>query len=51
MVLADWLGKQKIVKKVYYPGLPTHPGHERMKKQARGFGSMITFDVDTIPEW
>ena len=47
IVLADWLGKQSIVKKVYYPGLPEHPGHDVIKKQARGFGSMITFDVDT----
>ncbi len=46
-VLAEWLGKQKYVKEVFYPGLPTHPGHEIIKKQARGFGSMITFNVDT----
>ena len=45
--LAEWLTKQDIVKKVYYPGLPDHLGHEIMKKQARGFGAMITFDVDT----
>jgi cystathionine gamma-synthase len=35
------------VTKVLYPGLPEHPGHEIMKKQSRGFGSMITFKVDT----
>lgn len=46
-VLAGWLGKQEHVKEVFYPGLPTHPGHEIIKKQARGFGSMITFNVDT----
>ncbi len=46
-VLAGWLKEQSIVKKVYYPGFPEHPGYEVMKKQARGFGSMITFDVDT----
>ena len=45
--LADWLKQKKIVKKVYYPGLPEHPGYGIMKKQSRGFGSMITFDVDT----
>ena len=32
-----------MVKKVIYPGLPEHPGYEIMKKQARGFGAMITF--------
>lgn len=45
--IADWLKKQDIVKKVYYPGLPEHPGYEIIKKQARGFGSMLTFNVDT----
>ena len=45
--IAAWLKEQRIVKKVYYPGLPEHPGYEVMKKQARGFGSMITFHVDT----
>ena len=47
ILLADWLKQKKIVKKVYYPGLPEHPGYGIMKKQSRGFGSMITFDVDT----
>lgn len=45
--IANWLKEQRIVKKVYYPGLPEHPGYEIIKRQARGFGSMITFDVDT----
>lgn len=45
--LATWLKSQKNVAKVLYPGLPEHPGHEIMKKQSRGFGSMITFKVDT----
>ncbi len=45
--LAAWLKKQKNVTDVFYPGLPEHPGYEIMKKQARGFGSMITFNVDT----
>ncbi|TKC19997.1 bifunctional cystathionine gamma-lyase/homocysteine desulfhydrase [Robertmurraya kyonggiensis] len=33
------------VKKVYYPGLETHPNHDIAKKQATGFGGMISFDV------
>ena len=45
--LAEWLKNQDVVTKVIYPGLPEHPGHEIMKKQARGFGAMITFDLDT----
>lgn len=43
--LADWLLKQEPVTRVLYPGLPDHPGHAIMKKQARGFGAMLTFDV------
>ncbi len=43
MVIAKWLKEQKLVTKVIYPGLPEHPGHEIMKKQARGFGAMLTF--------
>lgn len=44
--MAEWLLKQTRVKKVIYPGLASHPGYEIMKKQCRGFGAMITFDVD-----
>lgn len=45
--IANWLKKQPVVTDVFYPGLEEHPGYEIMKKQARGFGSMITFRVDT----
>ena len=44
--IANWLKEQPVVKHVYYPGLQEHPGYEIMKKQARGFGAMLTFDVD-----
>lgn len=44
--IACWLKKQPRVLRVIYPGLPEHPGYEIMKKQARGFGSMITFQVE-----
>ncbi|ERM17531.1 bifunctional cystathionine gamma-lyase/homocysteine desulfhydrase [Brevibacillus laterosporus] len=43
--LAKWLQKQASISRVLYPGLASHPGHEQMKKQARGFGGMISFDV------
>ena len=43
--IASWLKEQPAVTKVLYPGLPEHPGHEIMKKQAAGFGGMLTFDV------
>ena len=45
--IADWLKTQRAVTKVIYPGLPEHPGYEIMKKQARGFGAMITFQLES----
>jgi cystathionine gamma-synthase/cystathionine beta-lyase len=44
--IADWLQSHSRVSKVFYPGLPEHPGHELLKKEARGFGAMIAFEVD-----
>ena len=43
--IAKWLKKQDIVGKVIYPGFEEHPGYEIMKKQARGFGAMLTFEL------
>ncbi len=40
--LAAWLVEQRQVEKVYYPGLPNHPGHELAKRQMRDFGGMIS---------
>lgn len=45
--IARWLKTQKAVTKVIYPGLEEHPGHEISKKQARGFGSMVTFRLSS----
>ncbi|WP_317302216.1 PLP-dependent aspartate aminotransferase family protein [Acidaminococcus timonensis] len=45
LYLARWLEEQPIVEKVLYPGLPQHPGYAIQKKQARGFGGMISFYV------
>ena len=45
MKLARWLEGKKQVAKVIYPGLESHPGHDLMKRQSRGFGAMITFEV------
>jgi cystathionine gamma-synthase len=44
--IANWLLKQKNVTRVIYPGLSSNKGYDIMKKQASGFGSMITFEVD-----
>jgi cystathionine gamma-lyase len=40
--LADWLTKQPAVERVYFPGLPNHPGHDVAKRQMRDFGGMIS---------
>lgn len=45
--LARFLKFNKHVTKVIYPGLEDHPGYEIMKKQARGFGAMLTFEVES----
>jgi len=44
--LAKWLEKQKRVKRVYYPGLASHPQHELAKKQQSGIGGIVSFEVD-----
>ncbi len=45
VALAEWLERQPQVAKVLYPGLKTHPGHELLKSQSTGFGSIISFEV------
>ncbi|HET7219403.1 MAG TPA: PLP-dependent aspartate aminotransferase family protein [Vicinamibacterales bacterium] len=46
--LADYLSTHPAVKTVHYPGLPSHPQHELAKRQMRGFGGMLSFDVGTL---
>ncbi|XME04347.1 trans-sulfuration enzyme family protein [Lachnospiraceae bacterium C1.1] len=43
--LAEYFEKSPYVTKVIYPGLESHSGYGIMKKQARGFGAMISFEV------
>jgi cystathionine gamma-lyase len=45
--LAKWLEQQPQVKRVYYPGLPSHPQHELAKRQMHGFGGMISVDLNS----
>ncbi|UFS70082.1 PLP-dependent aspartate aminotransferase family protein [Geomonas sp. RF6] len=47
--IAHFLVNHPKVARVYYPGLPEHPGHDLMKRISRGFGAMIAFEV-TEPE-
>jgi cystathionine gamma-synthase len=43
--LAEWLAQQPQVARVYYPGLPSHPGHALARRQQQGFGAIITFEL------
>jgi O-succinylhomoserine sulfhydrylase len=43
--LAQWLESQVGVERVYYPGLESHPQHGLAKRQQRGFGGIVSFDV------
>lgn len=43
--IANFLNHHKKVKKVYYPGLPEHPGYAIAKRQMYGFGGMISFEL------
>lgn len=43
--IVHYLVNHPSIEKVYYPGLESHPGHEIAKKQASGFGGMISFDL------
>jgi cystathionine gamma-synthase len=45
--IVQWLQNRPEVTRVIYPGLKEHPGYETMKKQSRGFGAMLTFDVES----
>ncbi|MGM9954557.1 MAG: bifunctional cystathionine gamma-lyase/homocysteine desulfhydrase [Peribacillus sp.] len=43
--IVRFLTGHESISKVYYPGLVNHPNHEIAKKQSRGFGGMVSFDV------
>lgn len=48
--LAEWLTRQKRVKRVFYPGLASHPQHELAKRQQTGFGGIVTLEVEGARE-
>jgi cystathionine beta-lyase/cystathionine gamma-synthase len=51
IAVADALSRHPRVKKVYFPGLPSHPGHEVARAQMSGFGGMVSFELDgTVDE-
>jgi len=45
MAVARFLEGHPAVTRVYYPGLESHPGHAIAKKQMRGFGGMLSFEI------
>ncbi len=45
MAVAKFLEKHPKVARVHYPGLPSHPDHKLAKRQMRGFGAMLAFDM------
>ncbi len=49
MAVAEYLEKHPLIKTVFYPSLKSHPQHELAKKQQKGFGGMITFELDGGP--
>jgi len=48
MAIARYLDAHPKVKRVLYPGLPSHPQHEVAKRQQKGFGAMISFDLGDV---
>jgi len=47
MRLARFLAEHPRVRKVYFPGLRDHPGHELAARQMKSFGAMLSFELDT----
>jgi cystathionine gamma-synthase len=43
--VAEFLEEHPLVKRVYYPGLPSHPHHATAKAQMSGFGGVVTFEM------
>ena len=48
LALAEFLAAHPKVRRVYYPGLPSHPQYELAKRQMRGFGGMLSFDLGSL---
>jgi cystathionine beta-lyase/cystathionine gamma-synthase len=48
LAMAQYLEGHRKVRRVHYPGLPSHPQHALARKQMRGFGGMIAFDLGSL---
>jgi len=47
MRMARWLEEQDVVRRVWYPGLESHPDHATPARVMRGFGGVVTFELET----
>jgi cystathionine beta-lyase/cystathionine gamma-synthase len=45
IAVVNYLNGHPAIKKVFYPGLDSHPGHEIAKRQMKGFGAMVSFEI------
>jgi len=48
LALAEFLAAHKQVHRLFYPGLPSHPQYEHARRQMRGFGGMLAFDLGSL---
>jgi len=48
LALAEFLSAHPKVRHVHYPGLPSHPQHALAKRQMRGFGGMLAFELGSL---
>jgi cystathionine beta-lyase/cystathionine gamma-synthase len=48
LAIAEFLAAHPKVRHVHYPGLPTHPQHELARRQMRGFGGMVSFELGSL---
>ncbi|NJD32257.1 MAG: cystathionine gamma-synthase [Gammaproteobacteria bacterium] len=44
--VVDLLVRHPAVKRVYYPGIESHPGHAMARRQQSGFGAMVSFELE-----
>lgn len=45
--VAEYLSQHPAVRRVYYPGLPSHPGHETARRQMQGFGGLVSIELES----
>jgi len=46
IAIANALKDQPLIRRVYFPGLPSHPGHDIARRQMTGFGGMVSFELN-----